>query len=211
MALLRGTCGCEGVVCGFNFRFGKCAAGTPDDLTAYLGAERVVVMPEMKRGEETVSSSRIRAALMQGKAATAADLLGRPYRLCTTVTGGKRLGRTIGFPTANQYFLPESLIPAHGVYVARCHTSKGIFLGVANVGCHPTVDAHARVNCETYLLDFDGDLYGERPTTELLHYLRPEEKFSDLDALVAAIRHDADEARAYAAEHSRLTSDAARA
>lgn len=201
MTLLQESCRCEGIVCGFNYRFGKCAAGTPADLVAAFGAERVVIMPEIKRGDETVSSSRIRAALLRGEAEVAADLLGRPYSLCTTVTGGKRLGRTIGFPTANQYFLPESLIPAHGVYVARCHTPEGVFSGVANVGCHPTVDVHARVNCETYILDFEGDLYGRRMETELLYRLRPEQKFADLDTLVDAIRADADQARRYIAEH----------
>ncbi len=196
--LLRGECGAVGVACGYNFRFGHRAAGRAEELVAAFGAKKVAILPEMVAHGGTVSASRIRECLARGEAATAAALLGRPYALTATVTHGKRLGRTIGFPTANQYFPREALIPAHGVYAALCHTPDGhTYPGVANVGCHPTVDTHARVNCETYLLDYAGDLYGQTLRIEFLYFLRPEERFSDLDALTAAIRRDAEAARAY--------------
>ncbi len=204
IALLRESCRCVGVVCGFNFRFGYRASGGPHDLAEAFGPDRVSVLPEMTMEGETVSASRIRSALLAGNAEYAASLLGRPYSLTTTVTGGKRLGRTIGFPTANQYFLPEMLVPAHGVYAALCHTPQGIFPGVANVGIHPTVDADARVNCETHIFGYTGDLYGYRMRTELLCYLRPEQKFSDIDALIAAIRQDARQAADYIRQHTSL-------
>ncbi len=197
MALLDEACGCEGVVCGFNHRFGQRAAGDPSLLTTYFGRDRVMIMPEMRMDGLTVSSTRIRACLAEGDAETAARLLGRPYSLTATVTRGKQLGRTMGFPTANQYFHSESLVPAHGVYVARCHTPTGSYLGVANVGCHPTVDAHARVNCETYIIGYEGDLYGKRLTVEFLRHLRRERKFADVHELTAAIRQDAATAAAY--------------
>ncbi len=197
IALLRERCGCVGVACGFNFRFGCRAAGGIDELIAAFGKDRTAVLPEMILDGGTVSASRIRAALLAGDAEGANRLLGRPYSLTATVTGGKQLGRTIGFPTANQYFPAELLIPAHGVYAARCHTPEGVFPGVANVGSHPTVDERARVNCETHILGYAGNLYGSKMRTELLCYLRPEQKFSDIHALTEAIRRDALQAKAY--------------
>ncbi len=182
--------GCIGAVCGYNFRFGRKAAGTAADIARRFGAAHSTVLPELMWDGDTVSASRIRSLLRKGDVAAANRLLGRPYCLTATVTHGKRLGRTIGFPTANQYFLPESLVPAYGVYAARCHTPDGTYPCVANIGIHPTVDAHARVNCESYILGYSGNLYGHRVTVEFLEYLRPEERFSDIDALTAAISRD---------------------
>ncbi len=200
MSFLQRTCGCVGVACGYNFRFGLGACGTPADLSAYFGCERTVILPEMHAEGGTVSATRIRDCLQAGDPETAARLLGRPYAVETTVTHGKRLGRVLGFPTANQPFLAESLIPAHGVYAALCHTPNGVFPGVANVGSHPTVDTHAAINCETHILGYTGDLYGIRLKVELLAYLRPETRFADTDALADAIRRDAARAEAYIRE-----------
>ncbi len=194
---LKREAGCVGAVCGFNFRFGHKAAGHPEDLAVALGSDHIRTVPNLCVDGETVSASRIRACLKAGKAAEATRLLGRPYCLETTVTHGKQLGRVLGFPTANQYFLTESLIPAHGVYAARCHTPEGVFPGVANVGCRPTVDAHGRVNCETHILGYTGDLYGHRLKVEFLEFLRPEQRFSGVDELTEAIRRDAARAKAY--------------
>ncbi len=195
--LLVEKANCVGAVCGFNHRFGAGAVGTPETLVKHFGADAVSVMPEMTMAGVTVSATAIRARLWAGDAEGAAQLLGRPYSLETTVTGGKQLGRTLGFPTANQFFLPETLIPAHGVYAALCHTPDGCFPAVANVGTHPTVDEHARVNCESHLIGYRGDLYGQRMRTELFRYIRPEEHFADLDTLRAAIARDAATAMSY--------------
>ncbi len=202
--LLEKEIGCIGAVCGFNHRFGAGAAGTPALLTEHFGANAATVMPEMTVDGVTVSATNIRNRLWAGDAEGAARLLGRAYSVEATVTGGKQLGRTIGFPTANQYFPAESLVPAHGVYVALCHTPDGIYPAVANVGCHPTVDERARVNCESYLMGFDGNLYGRRIKTELLCRLRPEMHFPDITALQDAIARDADHAAAYLREHHLL-------
>ena len=189
---------CRGAICGYNFRFGKGGAGNSDTLCRYFDKPYLCgasVVPEITVDGAPVSSSRIRACLGTGDVRTAAALLGRPYALDAPVVHGKRLGRTIGFPTANQYFPPARLIPAYGVYATRCHTPYGVFSGVSNVGEHPTVDAHARVNCETYILGLSRNLYGKRIRVEFVQYLRPEQRFADLDELTAAIRNDADEAR----------------
>lgn len=202
ISLLRERCGCVGVACGFNHRFGRNAGGTPATLTAALGEGRVICMPEMTVDGMTVSSSRIRHCLQHGDMETAARLLGRPYSMESDVVKGKQLGRTIGFPTANQYFPAESIIPARGVYAVLGHTPLGTFPGVANVGAHPTVDEVARVNCETHFLGLSHDLYGKRVKLEFLHFLRTERTFDSLEDLTATIRADAETVRRYMAERA---------
>lgn len=197
ISLLRTSCGCVGTACGFNYRFGARGAGTPELLSRAFDVDGVCmahVLPEMTIGGVTVSSTAIRQALTNGDSALAESLLGRVYSLTSVVTHGKQLGRKVGFPTANQYFPAERLIPRHGVYAARAVTPFGIFPAVANVGLHPTVDAHARVNCETHILGLDADLYGQSITVELYRFRRPEMRFDSLDALVARISADAEDA-----------------
>ncbi len=193
--LLAGA-GCIGVACGYNYRFGLRAAGGPADLIARFGANSVRVLPALLDGGEPISSTRIRAALACGDVASATRLLGRPPSLTARVRQGKQLGRELGFPTANQHFPAELLVPAHGVYAVLCHTPEGVYPGVANIGLRPTVDhpagnAPIAVNCETHILGFSGDLYGTFLTVDFLAYLRPETAFPDLAALRSAIEADA--------------------
>ena len=198
ISLLRNDCNCVGVTCGFNYFFGKGAAGNISHLREQFGWNRVFVQPEMTLDGMTVSSSRIRACLEQGDTETAEQLLGRPYSLDTNVVHGKRLGRTLGFPTANQYFPAERAIPSRGVYAVLCHTPYGTFPGVSNVGIRPTTDSHGRVNCETHIIGMKGDLYGRRIRVEFLSKLRSEQKFNCVEELVEAIRKDAADADAVA-------------
>ncbi len=191
----------RGAVCGFNYHFGTGGQGNVKDLTSYFdrpdeGYYYAITPPYCLDGAP-VSSTRIRRFLLQGSADVAAKHLGHPYVLENIVVKGKQLGRKLGFPTANQYFLPESLIPAHGVYAVLCHTPLGVYPGVANVGSHPTVDEHAAVNCETYVLGPSQDLYGYRMKVEFLCRLREEERFSSIDALTEAIAEDTKAASAY--------------
>ena len=198
ISLLRNDCNCVGVTCGFNYFFGKGAAGNISHLREQFGWNRVFVQPEMTLDGMTVSSSRIRACLERGDTETAEQLLGRPYSLDTNVVHGKRLGRTLGFPTANQYFPAERAIPSRGVYAVLCHTPYGTFPGVSNVGIRPTPDSHGRVNCETHIIGMKGDLYGRRIRVEFLSKLRNEQKFNGVEELVEAIRKDAADADAVA-------------
>ena len=198
ISLLRNDCNCVGMTCGFNYFFGKGAAGNISHLREQFGWNRVFVQPEMTLDGMTVSSSRIRACLEQGDTETAEQLLGRPYSLDTNVVHGKRLGRTLGFPTANQYFPAERAIPSRGVYAVLCHTPYGTFPGVSNVGIRPTTDSHGRVNCETHIIGMKGDLYGRRIRVEFLSKLRNEQKFNGVEELVEAIRKDAADADAVA-------------
>lgn len=192
--LLRTSCHCIGAVCGFNYFFGKGSAGTPAQLVAAFGEDHTFIQPEMTLDGITVSSSRIRNRLKEGDTETAERLLGRPYALETAVVHGKGLGHILGFPTANQFFPTESAIPARGVYAVLCHTPYGVFPGVANVGIRPTLDFHGRVNCETYIIGMEGDLYGKRIRTEFLTKLRNEQRFDSVDDLTAAIHRDAEAA-----------------
>lgn len=194
--VLRQSCHCVAAVCGFNYRFGHRGAGTPERLRELLG--NVIVQPEYTADGTTVSSSRIRALLRDGKPQDAAKLLLHPYTLCATVLHGKGLGHTWGFPTVNQRFEENALIPRHGVYVTECTLPDGRRVrGVSNVGSHPTVDRQAEVNCETHLIDFAGDLYDQKLSVAFLHFIRPEKKFSSAAELREQIALDLSVAKSY--------------
>ena len=201
MEMLRDACHGIAVVCGYNHRFGKGAAGTTSLLECFFGHENVSVLPALEVEGRPVSSTRIRACLTVGDVETAERLLGRPYALKAKVLHGKSLGHTWGFPTANQNFPPDRLVPAHGVYAVTCVTPSGTYPGVANVGLRPTTDgAAARINCETHIIGFSGDLYGRTVRVEFRKFLRPEQRFDSIDELQAAIRRDTDTAEAYVRE-----------
>ena len=193
--------GCVGTVCGFNFRFGQRRAGDPSMLKAAFGDENCVIVDEIQLDGVTVSSTKIREFISLGDMVSAGKFLGRPYFLNTTVTGGKRLGGSIGFPTANQVFPEKCIVPKHGIYATVCTTADGKkYLGASNVGIRPTItdgsDSHA-VNCETYIIDFNSDIYGQNLKVEFYKLLRDEKKFSSVDELCQAISNDAKAALAF--------------
>lgn len=191
--ILKSRFGCIGTVCGFNHRFGHKGKGSPQLLKEKFG-NGAVSYPEVKLAGETVSSTAIREHLAIGDIKTANLMLGRNFYINTKVLSGKRLGRTIGFPTVNQTFPDNTVIPHHGIYATLCTAEDGRqYIGVSNVGVRPTItdgsDSHA-VNCETYLIDFEGDLYGQTLKVEFCSYLREEKKFSSIEELSSAIEND---------------------
>ena len=189
--ILLTRCHAAGAVCGFNYRFGACAAGDTDTLRTLMdGYGEVSVIPPLLYQGLPVSSTRIRAALLEGDIPTVTRLLGRPYILSAPVLHGKALGRTLGIPTINQTFPSGVGIPRHGVYAVTCDIDGETYLGVANVGLRPTVDDDGRVNCETHIVSFEGDLYGRCIKTTFLSFLRPEIKFSSVEELSAQIQKD---------------------
>lgn len=192
--ILIRQCGAVAVVCGFNHRFGHRGKGTPALLRERFGALLYLVDAVTWEGEP-ISSSRIRTLLREGRMETACRMLGTPYSLTAPVLHGKALGRTIGIPTVNQNFPRGLLIPPRGVYVTETVVDGVTYRGVSNVGTHPTVDADAPVNCETYLLDFEGDLYEKTLTVSFLRYLREERRFEALEDLRQQIKSDIAEAR----------------
>jgi len=187
------------VVTGFDFHFGKDRQGGPAFLTA--AGERhgfgvTLVDAFCDEGTSVISSSRIRALLGEGAVAEAAGLLGYRFTVEAEVVGGQRLGRTLGFPTANMA-LPADCGLRHGVYAVRFRRADGsLHDGAASFGRRPTVDDDGAPLLETFLFDFSGDLYGEACSVSFFGWLRGEEKFDGLDALVAQIRRDEQEARA---------------
>lgn len=190
--ILFSRCHVRRVLCGFNFRYGKSAAGNAQTLKrtfSELGGS-VEIVPPYRIDGNTVSSSEIREALSVGNVKRAWRMLTKPYSVTAEVIHGKKLGRTLGFPTANQRFPADRLVPKFGVYAVRVRVDGNIFFGVANVGVRPTVEHTAAANCEVYILDFAGDLYGKTVTTEFCEFLRPERHFSDVDALAGAVRND---------------------
>lgn len=188
--------GAAGFVCGDDFRFGRGGAGNAQTLREFCRKRRLpcVIVPEQTLDGVRISSSYIRRQIESGDMATAVRYLGHGHMLTGTVVTGRRLGHKLGFPTAN-IELPEGVIvPRHGVYACRTYVGKKRYMAVCNVGSRPTVQGH-QVRTETWLLDFDGDLYGQPVTLEFLYFLRPEQRFESVDVLKEAVLHDAEMTR----------------
>ena len=189
--------GAAGVVTGNDFTFGKGRGGNVallHEQGARLGIAARTVGPVLDGGSP-VSSSRIRAALQAGDCAEATRLLTRPFAIRATVQHGAKLGRTIGFPTAN-LALGHYLRPRYGIYAVTGRLPDGTLLGgAANIGIRPSFDPPIEL-LEPYFFDFSGDLYGVEIEVALHHFLRPEAKYDSLDALTAQIAQDCDDARA---------------
>ena len=195
---MLGAAGASHVVSGYDFHFGKGRAGSPDFLKECgeeLGFGVTIVELQSNGGEEPFSSSIIRRLLGGGDVETAAKQLGYRWIVSGEVVKGAQLGRTLGYPTAN-IVPPESCHLAHGIYAVRLRRADGsLHDGVASYGRRPTFDDGAPV-LETFVFDFDGDLYGENVEVSLFNYLRGEEKFDSAEALVEQMDRDSEAAKA---------------
>lgn len=196
------------LVVGDDFKFGKDRLGN-FSLLQQVGKEQgfqVVNMHTFSIENKRVSSTQIRRALMAGDLVQAEKLLGRPYRMSGRVAHGDKRGRTMGFPTAN-INLRRHKVPLSGVYAVHLFGIEGEPIqGVANVGIRPTVGAK-RPLLEVHLFDFNRDIYGEHVQVHFLRKLRDEQKFENLDALIAQIDLDCQQARLYFAEPAAEWSD----
>lgn len=185
------------MVLGPDAAFGRGAPkDTPDRMRALgaeLGFDVIQVEPLMHDGER-YSSTAVRNALAEGEMERVTDLLGRNYRLSGPVVKGFERGRTIGFPTANISVAADRALPALGVYATRAHVAGHQLLGATNIGRRPTFDA-GHISIETHLMDFEGDIYGERMSIEIVHRIRGEVAFPSVDELVAQIARDVRSAR----------------
>jgi riboflavin kinase / FMN adenylyltransferase len=175
---------------GENFRFGHAAEGNPDKLRERSEFETHVV-PLVEVAGETVSSSHIRGLVAAGELDTAAEFLGGPFLYEGEVVEGDRRGRELGFPTAN--IVPEDKLayPGHGVYAAWAHGQPA----AVNVGVRPTFVTGRGALIETFLIDFEGDLYGQTLRIGFLKRLRGEKRFDSVDELVAQMHRDVEQAR----------------
>ena len=192
--ILVGRYGAVHLVAGHDHHFGYKNQGSPELLRekcAELGLGCDII-PAVTLDGVTVSSTHIRKLLEEGGVETARAFLGHPHVLTQTVGHGRRLGRTIGVPTANLVAPPHVLLPKRGVYAAKVTLPDGrAFGGVTNVGIRPTVNHGQDVTVEPWIMDFDGDLYGQKLRVEFFRRLRDERKFDSLEALRDQIQCDA--------------------
>lgn len=208
---LVGELGVVHVVAGHDFHFGYMGEGNPERLRAKCQALGVGcdIIPKVELDGVTVSSTYIRTLIAQGEMERAVEFLGHPYRLTRQVTHGKRLGSRLGFPTVNLRIPEGVIVPAFGVYATHvwvlpdypdhqpCIPGVGPCMAVTNVGVRPTVEDGDQVTVESFLLDFNGDLYGRTVRVEFYKYLRPERKFPSVEALAEEIQHNADQTREF--------------
>lgn len=188
--------GASGFVCGDDFRFGHQGQGDSKKLKIFCQERGLPcrIVPEQTLEGIRISSTHIRALVENGKMEEAARFLGHPHILSGEVVSGRHIGRTIGVPTAN-ILIPEGVVvPKLGVYACTCAIDGKQYLAVTNIGSRPTVDGH-QVRAESWILDFEGDLYGQKVTLEFRKFLRPERKFASLEELKAQIQTDAAQTR----------------
>lgn len=195
--VLAGGLGITHASAGFDFTFGKGRSGDAAALRRY-GATygfSVSIIERVGDGQvEKLSSTAVREALIEGHPDRATEILGRPFAIEGVVQRGRQLGRQLGFPTANVP-LGDYLVPRLGIYATRTVLPDGRRVdGVANLGRNPTT-GEVTPRLEVWLFDFDEDLYGQTIETELVAFLRPEEKFDSLEALTAQVMIDAEQAR----------------
>jgi riboflavin kinase/FMN adenylyltransferase len=181
------------LVIGYDHRLGNSSLQTQEEMreiAASLGIETIRV-EEVHLGEKMVSSTKIRAALLDGDVKGASELLGYKYLLHGVVVSGKQLGRTIGFPTANmELYEPLKMVPANGVYLADVHVLGRDYKGICNIGNRPTVGENQSRTIETHILNFDEDIYGLEMSIEFVAKIRDERKFASMDQLKEQITKD---------------------
>lgn len=180
------------MVLGPDAAFGRGAPRDTADRMRAVGRElgfEVVQIEALMHDHERYSSTAVRKALAEGEMERVTALLGRYYRLAGPIVRGFERGRTIGFPTANISVAADRALPGLGVYATYARVSGHRLMGATNIGRRPTFDA-GHVSIETHLLDFEGDIYGERMDLEIVHRIRAEHPFASVDELVAQIGRD---------------------
>ena len=188
--------GAAGFVCGDDFRFGFRGEGNAEKLEQFCREKDLFwsVVPAWELDGVRISSTHIRGLIERGQMEEAVRFLGHPHLISGTVVEGRRLGRTIGVPTANLLLPEEVVMPAAGVYACRAEVDGQQYMAVTNVGSRPTVGGH-RITVEPWILDFEGDLYGKELRLLFYKFLRPEVKFESLEALRQEILKNAEQTR----------------
>jgi len=194
--LLKGYLKMRGLIIGPDFALGKDREGDAEKLRL-LGQEMgfsVEVIPPVVLDGQVVSSSAIRQALTQGDMKKAEKLFGRLFSLNGLVVGGDRRGRTLGFPTANLELKPEQALPSDGVYATIAHVGHELMPSVTSIGVRPTFGGGKRL-VETYVIDYEGELLGQRLTLDLVDRLRDEKRFDTVEELKSQMGRDVEQAR----------------
>ncbi|MCR4655730.1 MAG: bifunctional riboflavin kinase/FAD synthetase [Lachnospiraceae bacterium] len=196
------------IVCGDDISFGSEGRGNLDLLRSYEaeGAVSVCIVDKETYGGEIISSSRIRSEIVSGSIEKANRMLLMPYMFYGEVVHGRRLGRTIGMPTVNLLPEPDKLMPDSGVYYSGTKYAGRDYRSITNIGVKPTVVRHNGkdkpvMGVETYIYDFDREIYGDELFVSLYHFVRPERKFSSVDALKAQMKKDIEQGREWHGKH----------
>ncbi len=187
---------CKGFVVGFNFKYGYQNKGNVDTLKVMaeeLGF-KLFIMDAALSEDDVISSTRIRSLILKGYLNEANNLLFEPFMLRGLVIGGKKLGRKIGFPTANMSYDEKYLLPKTGVYYTNIMVEGVLHKGITSVGFNPTVEGKD-LSIETHILDFDEEIYGKEVKVYFIDYMRDEEKYDSLDGLVEQLKKDEEAAQ----------------
>ena len=182
----------EKLVIGKDFRFGNQRVGDVNTLINYFGEDNVTLLDDFLLSSEKVSTTKIRLFYAQGNIKEAEKYLGRPISYRGTVVIGKRLGSSIGFPTANVQLHNLTQLPRFGVYAVRVQIDKKTYLGCLNIGINPTVEANLDTKIEIHILEFEENIYDKDISFELIEFIRDEKKFGSIDDLTAQIQLDVD-------------------
>jgi riboflavin kinase/FMN adenylyltransferase len=187
------------IVVGEDFRFGRNRRGDASMLKSYADkyGYKVIACTKKRIKGRIVSSSSVRAELEKGNIEAANAMLGMPYSIYGKVMHGRKIGRTLGMPTVNLLPPQEKLLPISGVYASVIYAEGGIYEGVTNIGYKPSVGAEKQIGAETFMFDYDKELYGEDIKVELHSFHRPEYRFASMEELKSAMHADIDYARKY--------------
>ncbi len=179
------------VVCGYDYRYGKGGKGSAETLSKKLtpGGIEVYALPPVYHGDETVSSTKIRQLIAEGEIRKANAMLGDYFTYDFTVERGDGIGHKLGFPTINQFFPENFIVPKYGVYASRVRLGGRYYSAVTNIGIRPTVSGE-NLRSETCIFGFEGDLYGRNVEVSLLKFIREEKKFASLSELKEAVSKD---------------------
>lgn len=180
------------ISCGYDYKFGHGAKGDIELLQTLCQKHNITlnITKKLEQNGKVISSTALREALCNGEVKLANSLLGYRYYIKSRVEHGKKIGSTIGFPTINQELSDHQIILKHGVYKTETKLCKAVYKSITNVGVKPTIDGERKPLAETYILGFDGDVYGENITVSFEEFIRDERKFSSIDELKAQIALD---------------------
>lgn len=189
--VLLGELNVRVVVCGYDYRYGKGGKGNSETLKSELSATgtEVYSISPVYLGDEAVSSTKIRHLINDGEIEKANAMLGDFFTYDFTVEKGDGIGHKLGFPTINQFFPEDFIIPKYGVYASRVKIDGRYYSSVTNIGVRPTVSGE-NMRSETCILDFEGDLYGKNVEVSLMKFLREEKKFPSVEELKQAVSND---------------------
>ena len=189
-----------GIVSGKNWRFGHKGQGTPQ-LLQECNLWNIRNVDHTLYKDTPISSTRIRKAVTEGNLEEAKEMLGRPFSIQEQVVTGKKLGRTLGFPTAN-FKIHNGALPPCGIYAVKAKYAEKTYNGVLNIGLRPTLEDHEPPNLELHIFDFNKNIYGETIEIAFIRKIRKEQKFSSLDKLKKQIAKDIDVAKAILADNN---------